>query len=311
MSRQSLLRGNIDPVLTNVAISYKFPENAGFSLFPAISHGRSDGKIAVFGKESFKLVNSNRAMGANTKRVSYAVEYVAVSLDRKSLASGVDRDEYSEAADPVAKKLLLQKSRVNMLMGQIGIEIENMQATLAQNPTKYDVEHKLQLDGTTNKKISDPDSDPIAYFDEAKEAIRSTIGQYPNTCLLSADVWAKLKRHPKMLAQVPVSKVQTLTAETLQEIIEIPNIVIAKSVYSPNGKVFKDIWSKTIILAYVPENPESTEEPAFGYSPRKPDYPFVESWYEDDSTSDIVRVEDYIGVHMACPEAGYLIYDAI
>jgi len=311
MSRQRLLRGNIDPVLTNVAISYKFPENAGFSLFPVIPHERSDGKIAVFGKESFRLVDANRAMGATTKRVSYAVEYVPVSLDRKSLASGVDRDEYSEAVDPVAKKLLLQKSRVNMLMGQMGIEIENMQATLAQNPAKYPEDHKIQLDGTENKKISNPDSDPIGYFDEAKEIIRESIGLEPNTCLISANVWTKLKRHPKMLAQVPVSKVQTLTTETLQEILEIPNIVIARSVYSPNGKVFKDIWSKTIIFAYVPENPESTEEPAFGYSPRKPDYPFVESWYEDDSTSDIVRVEDYIGVHFACPEAGYLIYDAV
>jgi len=311
MSRQRLLRGNIDPVLTNVAISYKFPENAGFALFPVIPHERSDGKIANFGKESFRLVDANRAMGANTKRVSYAVEYVPVSLDRKSLASGVDRDEYSEAVDPVAKKLLLQKSRVNMLMGQMGIEIENMQSALAQNPAKYPEDHKLQLDGTTNKKISNPDSDPIGYFDEAKETIRESIGLEPNTCLISANVWTKLKRHPKMLAQVPVSKVQTLTTETLQEILEIPNIVIARSVYSPNGKVFKDIWSKTIILAYVPENPESTEEPAFGYSPRKPDYPFIESWYEDDSTSDIVRVEDYIGVHFACSEAGYLIYDAI
>ncbi|MEM4625653.1 MAG: hypothetical protein QXJ28_02740 [Candidatus Pacearchaeota archaeon] len=311
MSRQRLLRGDVDPVLTGVAVAFKFPENSGFSLFPVITHDRSDGKIAKFGKESFKLVNSSRAMGANTKHVTYAVEYVPVTLDRKSLANGVDRDEYSEAVDPVAKKLLLQKSRVNMLMGQIGIEIENQQATLAQNPANYDDDHKKKLDGTTNKKISDPNSDPIAYFDEAKEAIRASTGQYPNTCLISADVWVKLKRHPKMLTQVPVSQVQTLTINTLAEIIEIPRIVIAQSVFSQDGKNIKDIWRKSIILAYVPENPESTEEPAFGYSPRKEGYPIIESWYDEDSTSDIVRVEDYIGVHMACPEAGYLIFDAI
>jgi hypothetical protein len=61
----------IDPILSTVARGYKNAELVGNLLFPFVPVGQRGGTIITFGREDFRLYNTARAPGAQTKRVQY------------------------------------------------------------------------------------------------------------------------------------------------------------------------------------------------------------------------------------------------
>jgi hypothetical protein len=303
-----------DPVLTGVAFDYKFPSNTGFSLFPVVEAPARTTKVVKFDKSAFIPSNSERAPGANAQRVTRGSDSVDLVLTERTLEYPVDDSEWEESAAAIKQKTLLQSARTAELMSRIGLEFEIAQAALAQTAANYPSGSKKQLTGAAGYKYwSDyVDGDPIGDIDTAKAAVRALIGQEPNTLHLAYDVWMKLKRHPDLLAQVPVSKVQTLTVPLLAEILEIPKIVIGKSVYAA-GKSgsFSSVWTKTAILAYVPDNPISLNDASFGLTARRTGYPKAEVYRDERAVSEIVQVSDCIGSVMLGNIAGYLVYDAI
>lgn len=301
-----------DPVLTQIALDYKFPENSGFNLFPVVMSDYSGGKIAKFNKESFMLIDTTRAIGAKSKRVVKSSETIDFSITSHSLESAVDDREYEDATEPVKQKLLLESSRVKNLEFQVGIKLEYDQAKQAENPTNYPAGHVKDLSLTGNKQWNDENSVPLDIIDEGKEVIRSTVGVYPNVLHLSPEIWAVLKRHPRLLKKGTPTERDYLTIEILQEIWEIPKIVIGKSVYTLTPKSdFINIWEKHAILAYVPENPLTIDEPSFGYTIRRNGYPKVDKYRDESCTSDVIRSQDTMGAAFVGSIAGYLIRNAV
>ena len=60
----------IDPVLSEIAQGYRNAEAVGLNLFPVVPVAQRGGKIISFSKEDFALYDTQRAPGANTKRIS-------------------------------------------------------------------------------------------------------------------------------------------------------------------------------------------------------------------------------------------------
>ncbi|NPV38314.1 MAG: hypothetical protein HPY78_03450 [Brevinematales bacterium] len=306
MTRLESLRMT-DPVLTNVAFDYKFPENAGFSLFPLVSHSFTGGKIPKFSKDAFLLVDSRRGLGAQVKRVSRDVDSVPVTLEEFSLSIAVDDREFIDAADPVKKKLLIETSKTNTLLKQIGLMVEKLQADLATNPDNYASTNKIALSG--NSVWSNPASNPIANIETAKEAIRKQIGIRPNTLLLSGKAYNALKTHSALLERIKYSMKGVVTADLIGEIFDIPKVIIGESVYY-DGNTMNDIWGNHAILAYVPDNPQTIDEPSFGYTIRNDRYPIVDKVRDEFATSDVIIVRDMLGTAQLSDVAGYLILNA-
>ncbi|URA10530.1 hypothetical protein [Thermospira aquatica] len=95
---------------------------------------------------------------------------------------------------------------------------------------------------------------------------------------------------------------------TLQ-ILDIKKVIVGESVYY-DGTQMKDIWGNHAILAYVPENPQTIDEPSFGYTIRNDRYPIVEKVRDELATSDVILVRDMTGVALLSDVAGYLILNA-
>ena len=80
----------IDPILSTVAQGYQHQEHVGRFLFPRVPVPSPSGKIIEFGMESFKLYNTKRARGSNTKRITFGYEGKPYSLTEDSLEALVD-----------------------------------------------------------------------------------------------------------------------------------------------------------------------------------------------------------------------------
>lgn len=267
----------IDPILTEVARGYGAP-NARIAnvLFPIVPVGVRAGTILSFGPESFRLVNTARAPGANTKRIQLGYASGKYSLVDHRLEGEVPI-EHEEEANAVPG-IDLGSMAVNMVQDVMGNEREKLAADLALNPANYPAVNKTTLSGTS--KWSDPASDPFADINEAKEVVRSKIGKKPNVLEVGPRVLMALRNHPKILDRISVTVDRVpATIEQLQRLLEIQQIVEGEATYY-DGTDFKDMWGLDALLAYTtPASMQQRGSPNFGYTYQLKDRPIAEEPY--------------------------------
>ena len=88
----------VDPILTAIARGYRSPKAAIANvLFPIVSVMARAGRIMKFDADSFKLVGTARAPGANTKRVQFGYGTENFSLVDHRLEGTVPRELAQEA----------------------------------------------------------------------------------------------------------------------------------------------------------------------------------------------------------------------
>lgn len=297
----------VDPVLTTLARGYTNAELVGTNLAPIAIVQKEAGKIPQFGKESFKLYNTERALRANSNRLSpegiSTIDYVLTEHD---IEYPID---YREAEEAIFD---LEVYATETVQNIILLRLEKEIADLVQNVANYPQGNKLVLSGTS-QWTNTANSDPIANIETAKDAIRAKIGRYPNVMLLGASAFRALKNHPKILDRVKYSMRAVITEEILQEIFQINKVVVGKAVYANDAGEFIDVWADNAILAYVPEAPKQGERtpyaPAFAYTLRKSGKPEVDKRDEQGGKLHLVRCTDLLTVKLVGAEAGYIIND--
>lgn len=269
----------INPILTTHVQGYRQAQFTGGVLFPRVPVEVSGGQILEFGKESFKLYNARRAPGAGTKRISFGYLGKPYALFNDALEAPVPREFLRDAK--VVPGIDLGTRAVNLVMRTLGLSLEVEQAALALDATKYDANHKIALAGTD--KWSDPASDPVKQIQDYKEAVRASIGVYPNVLHLSAQAFSALKTNQKIRDQFKYTSSDSITAEMLAKLFELEKVEVGQAVTANDAGVFSDVWGNNAVLAYVPQNPSGMEEPSYGYTYTMLGHPLVEEPYYDNN----------------------------
>lgn len=304
----------IDPVLTTLAQGFKDPAFVGQTLFPTRTVDKEAGKIPVFGKESWKLYQTLRAIRAASNVASLGVVTLdTFALDEHDLSVPIDYREEQESM------FNLEQQAVNLASRVLARGLEAEIATLATNPSNYGA-HTVDLSGTAqfSYRASDAD-DPTDVIEVGKEMIRADIGEYPNTLLLGAASYAALKQHPVLVEKIKYSMKGIVTLDLLKEIFGIPNIVVGKSTYvADTATVFTDLWADVAILAYVANPGGGGEsgvpdlyEPTFGMTLRKNGWPNSDKYTTDGGKVRYVRSTDIYLPKIVGAHAGYLIVDTV
>jgi len=301
MGRLSNLR-IVDPVLTALAVGYMNAQLVADQLMPFVLVEKEGGKIPVFGKEHFKLYNTERALRAKSNRISPEdVGSVDVAMDEHDLEYPIDYREDAESAYP------LQARATNIVVEGIRLRHERKVADIVQDPANYGAGNKIALAGASC--WSDPTSDPEGVVSDAKAAIRSKIVKEPNTMVIGYDTWRLLKKHPQLKAILSDTRPRLVQIADLKEIFEIENIVVGRAVQANDAGVTSDIWGDTAVLAYVPgagSTPRSPYEPSFGYTLRKKGQPVVDTRTEDGKV-ELIRNTDIFRPFLLGADGGYLI----
>lgn len=277
----------IDPVLTEIAQGFRHVEHVGHTLFPTVSVQVSGGQVLEFGKESFKLYQARRAPGTATKRIQFGYLGKSFSMVQDALEGQVPREYLRDASR--APGVDLGQRAINSTMRALSLTLEFDQATLATTAGNYDADHTMTLTGVD--KWSDGASDPAGDIDTGKEAVRASVGVYPNTLLLSAQAFNVIKEHPKVVERFKYTSRDSVTPDMLSALWDLKQVVVGKAVAFDDAGNDIDIWGNNAILAYVPNQSSGMEDPSFGYTYTMQNHPLVEkAYYENNAKSWIYPI---------------------
>lgn len=307
MSRLSNVR-IVDPVLTNLALGYTNNEFVGQYLMPFVWVDKTRNKLPVFGKEAFRIYNTERALRAMSNRINPdGIGSIDLVTDEHDLEYPIDYLESSEAAYNLEAQAALTT--------QQGIELrrEKMIADMAQNTANYAASNRVTLSGTS--QFTNAASDPLGVVETGKDAIRQKTGKRPNTMVIGASCLPSLRFHPQLTDKIKYTEKGIVRLASLRDLFEIDNIYVGEAIYANDADVFTDVWADNIVMAYVPKAPSqqgverNVYEPSYGYTPRRRGMPQVDVRQENGGKIEVVRNTDNFRPYIVGAEAGYLIKD--
>ena len=299
----------VDPILSTHARGYRQSTLIGKKLFPVAPVAQYGGKILTFGKEAFRLYNTKRAPGANTKRIDFGYEGDPYSIVPSALEAKVPRELMRDASQ--VPGIDLGARSVNTVLRIMALAHEHECAQIALDPAKYNADHKVKLVGSA--RWTSPDSDPTKDVETAKQAIADSIGMEPNRLMLSRKALSACKYHPKLIERVKYTRAESITIDMLKALWEVEEIVVGTArVATGANDSFGDVWGPDVWLGYVSDNPDpSVEEPSFGYTYQIEGHPLVEvPYWDNNAKSWIYGVSDDNTPALSGMLAGYLIEDA-
>ncbi len=301
----------IDPILSTHARGYRNAEFISHELFPRATVTNRSMRVIRFGKESFRMVNTRRAPGADKKRIQFGYASDPIGLVQNAL-EGVLPIEHQEEAENVPG-IDLGRHTVNMVLDIEDLNLEFDAAQLARNAANYDNNHKLALVGSD--RWTDPGSDPAADIRDGREAARRSIGRYPNTLTLGPTAFSALKVHPKVKENFKYTSAESITAAMLANYFEVDKVIVGKAVYlpenAPDDALANDVWGDDAILAWVPRGEGNFQVPSFGYTYTLLGYPQVaKPYFLDGKDSWIYSVKVERKPTLTGAEGGFLIQNA-
>jgi hypothetical protein len=300
----------IDPILTEVARGFRSNNSPVANLlFPIVSVGQRGGRIISFGADDFKLYNTARAPGANTRRVQFGYSSGSFALVDYSLEGSVPIELLQEAQ--AVPGIDLSANAVRKVQNLQALEREKQVADLALNAASYAASNKATLSGTS--QWNDASSNPFADLLAAKEAVRQQIGQRPNTLVLGPKVLTALRSNPKVLDRLSTASDRPpATLAQLAALFEVPSIVEGGMTYH-DGTNFVDVWGRYALLAYT-DTASAAEmgSPNFGYTYQLTEMPVVEeSYYDRNAKTWYFPVTDARQPVLVGPSAGFLFTNAV
>ena len=299
----------VDSVLTQLAWGYADPAFVAEALFPIVNVDKESAKIPTFGKEAFYDYATERAIrGDSNVAPPRARSTTDIALVEHDFADPID---YREISEDVFNR---EQESTMYTLSVINRRRERLAAGAAQTTGNYASGHYATLSGTT--QFSHADSPPIATIETAKEVVRTAIGVRPNVLLMGAVVYKTLKDHGDLTDRIKYSMKGVVTPDLMAEIFGIPKVVVADSIYSTDAGVMTDIWSDSLVMAYVPEAPgakvaRSMYRPSFGYTFRKSGWPQVDKYIGAGGKVTNVRSTDIFLSKIVGSTAGYLMLDCI
>ena len=303
------MRGQLDPVLTNLALGYKQADFIAEKIFPVVFTEKEGVRVPVFGKGSFVEYQTERAVGAASNVITLdSPSFMPVVLEEHDLAAGVDYREQAESMyDERAKATCRAVKGV-----QLRQEIET--AALLQNKSAYQSGFSKDLSAT--QKWSDKNSDPLADIETARETVRAGCGVRPSVLVVGASVLSALKRHEKLIGALGANERKSLlTVEQLKNLLELDDIIVGEAVSTPAAnKATQDIWGKFASLIVRPNaasggNDEG--EPSFGYTFRRRGMPVVDRYEEVGGKVEYARYTDIRKAAVVGGACGFLFENAV
>lgn len=263
-SRLKTLQASVNPILSRFAVGYRNAEMIGRKICPLIPSLTESGTLYTFGKEGFRVYNTERALRAESKKINFAIGSDTYRCAEHALETQLDYKELDVAMKYGAERVLqLERRAINLVSNSLELELEYDISQIVFGASYYATGNKVTLTGNDQWKVSGggegSTSTPLADIDAGLDAARADMGVEPNTIVFGYDAWQAFKRHSDVQALLNTVRDKILSPMRAAELLEMENVYVGKGVYSSDGSTFADLWTDSVALLYVPSNPELVE----------------------------------------------------
>ena len=263
---------HVDAILTNISVAYLQNQDNFIAdkVFPVIPVDKKSDKFFTYTKNDwFRDEAQRRAGGTESAGGGYGLSTGSYSADVFAFHKDVDDqtlynadaplNPLREATEFVTRRLALRKEiqwNSDFFAGSIwGNDYDGVAGTPSTNEVKQWSDYAA--------------SDPIDDIEDAKAGILSTTGMEANTLVLGYDVFRTLKNHPDIVDRIKYTSSQTVTADMLAAMFDVPRVIISKAVKATNNEGATAAYSftsgKKALLCHVAPTP-GLLTPSAGYS---------------------------------------------
>jgi len=297
------LRAGVDPIQTKIAQEAVFDDfAAGRALFPEVPVAKKTGTVPDFGGGGFALPSTLRAPNANYPELLPSVKFEKFVLDTHGIIAKVDGDEL-KAAQEVGLDVIGPETR--KAQGVVAWNIDRQRAAIACNSANYPAGNVfVNADpAQTWTKANKATAIPRQLVAPMKSVIRRA-GKRQNVMVIPADKYDALLENDDVLQYAAQTRLDPNDDNLLARYFGIERVYSANT-EDENGYNY---WT-AVIVAYVPENPNSQHDVSFGYTLRQAGFPVVESKGRPDFEDEAVKnkVKDVVTPFMTGGKFGAIL----
>lgn len=252
---------HVSPELTAIAIAYRNPVTdyiADLVMPRTRPVGKLEFSYTVYDLSAFNRPNTfvGRKGRPNEVTMSSTVQTAAIEdfgLDDLIPISDIEQGR--------AIGRDIQAESVEYIMGLVKLDRECRVAAAAQNTANFTNTATLSGSDQWSHADSKPLTALLGYLD--------TPMMRPNTMILSAPVWSKLRTHPQIVKAIyPISAEGAVTRQQLADLLELKNIHIGAS-YVNSAKKGQDasltrVWGNHCSLLYLDPTAETSKGVTWG-----------------------------------------------
>lgn len=304
-----------DPILSGFSVdSAQNSSFVGMELFAVVPVPKDEGSFYKWGQANhLRREDTLRAPGGKYSRSSPSLTKVSFATLERGHEAELDADTRDNADD----SLNLDKQHSEYATAKVMLDFEHDAAALVQASGSYASGHTTTLSGTS--RWSDlVNSNPIGNVETGKETVRSKIGRYPDTMLMSAAVRSKLVQHSQILGRLTnVQRTGTgdITDALLASIFGVSRIVVASpiEITSPEGATvtYADMWNDTVSLLVTDEPNEGTKNFGVTWSRWGTEVFITEMYYEENKRVYVFRTRAKYDFDVISNISGYAILDTL
>ena len=240
----------VDPMLTRTAIAYSNERMIADAIFPELAVKKQSGKHFVYDRGRFRVEETERASGANSKEVTLALTtgstYFAEDHALRQFVADEDRDNAITPTTPMVDATENVMDMLKIAKEKQLADLITSTGNLTQNTT---------LSGTDQWSDYN-NSDPFDDIETGMQTVHSAIGMNPNTAIIGKEVFDKLKHHPDLLERVKYSERGVITEDMLAALIGVERVLIGGAYYTSSvegqTEATSYVWGKNVVLSFVP-----------------------------------------------------------
>lgn len=310
----SQMKAQVDKLLTNVSNAYMLQNLIGEQLLPSLPVQQDSGIIAGYGNAHIRLENSLVGGRGRARVVQPIVRKTDQTylIEPHELQGEVTESDYRNVEQPFDA----EKDETQGLTSLILTEKELMAKTAFTSASV--ITQNVTLSGSS--KFSDyGNSNPIAVFKNAQNAVLDGCGMSPNAAVMSRKLFNTLKYHPQILENLGFKQERagTLSVEEIAKAMNVSKLFIGEAAYNSakegQADAFSQIWGADLTFFVRPDSPAKYQV-SFGYMIQRAGVQSrrVKKWDIDETFGNKgILVGDYYQYRIVNANAAYLVKDAI
>lgn len=305
MPRPTTRDAHFNQALTNVSIAYQNANYIAEMVFPIIEVEKKSDYYYIYDSSAFfRNRSGTRAPGTRAPRADYGVTNGTYSCVNDALAYAIPDEVRKNADSPLQPDV----DGVNFVADGLMLGLETRVANVITTASNWD------YSGSPATQWTNSASNPWDDIMTGINAVVSTIGQMPNTAVISWETWRVLTNHPDFLDRVKYTRPSGIVEPNdIATWFGFEKFLIGTAIKdaSKEGETASkaSIWGDDMWIGFVPSAP-ALRTPAAGYTLTWGGK-MVNTYREDQEHQDIVEAEWFTDEIVTSSASGALLTNVV